>query len=189
MQYRHIGLYIVIFIPQMSSPVFAPKLLGQTTPILLPLHPLARTQKLPTPVRVDRLKHMLFGYDHSTAEFLIGFSRGFSIHLKGSLQTMQTNNLISALHNPVIVHSKIQKELEAHRLAGPFASPSFQPLHVSPLGVVPKKAPGEFHLIHHLSFPKGSSVNDGIHPDHTQVCYARVEDAIQQIKEVGKVVF
>lgn len=35
---------------------------------------------------------------------------------------------------------------------------------MSPLGIVPKKAPGEFNLIHHLSFPRGNSVNSGIPP-------------------------
>ena len=80
---------------------------------------------------------------------------------------------------------KLDKELGAHRLAGPFQSPPFSPFLVSTLGLVPKKTPGEFRLIHHLSFPKGSSVNDGIPPEHTRVCYATTEDAIQQIKLVG----
>jgi len=60
---------------------------------------------------------------------------------------------------------------------------------ISPLGLVPKKAEGEFHLIHHLSFPKGSSLNDGISPDHTSVSYATVEDAIRRIKSVGSSCF
>lgn len=41
-------------------------------------------------------------------------------------------------------------------------------LHISysPLGVVPKRTPGEFCLIHHLSYLKGLSVNDGISSDN-----------------------
>lgn len=76
--------------------------------------------------------------------------------------------------------------MTAGRLVGPFASPPFEPFQVSPLGVVPKKTPGEFRLIHHLSFPKGSSVNHGISPEHTRVCYTRIEDTINQIKELGQ---
>ena len=59
------------------------------------------------------------------------------------------------------------------------------PFRVSPLGVVPKKNLGEFRLIHHLSFPKGSSVNDGIPLEHSRVCYATIGDAINHIKTVG----
>ena len=50
---------------------------------------------------------------------------------------------------------------------------------------MPKKSPGEFRLIHHLSFPKGSSLNDGISSENTRVTYATVEDAIRFIKSVG----
>ena len=53
------------------------------------------------------------------------------------------------------------------------------------LGVVSKKTPGEFRLIHHLSFPRGSSVNDYISADNTHVSYASIEDAIRLIKIAG----
>ena len=47
----------------------------------------------------------------------------------------------------------------------------------SPTGLVPKKVEGEFRLIHHLSYPKGTSVNDGI-PDYlSTVSYATVDTA------------
>ena len=42
---------------------------------------------------------------------------------------------------------------------------------------------GDFRLIHHLSFPKGSSLNDGISDEHTSVSY--VDDAIRVMKSVG----
>ena len=62
----------------------------------------------------------------------------------------------------------------------------FHPFRVSPLGLVPKKSPGEFRLIHHLSFPRGYSVNDGIGPEDTSVHYATVAEAIRLIKSNGK---
>ena len=70
------------------------------------------------------------------------------------------------MSNPLTVDLKISKELEAGRLAGPFAEPPFTQLGIPPLGVVPKKVPGEFRLFHHLSYPKGSSINDGIDHKH-----------------------
>ena len=83
---------------------------------------------------------------------------------------------------------KLDKELTGNRLAGPFSSPPFNSFCVSPLGLVPKKTPGEFRLIHHLSFPKGVSVNDGIPSEDTSVNYAMVSDAIRLINTLGRVV-
>jgi hypothetical protein len=65
--------------------------------------------------------------------------------------------------------------------------PPFQSFCVSPLGVIPKKLPGDFRLIHHrhLSFPKGSSIKDGIASENTHIQYATVADAIRLIKRAG----
>ena len=73
-----------------------------------------------------------------------------------------SKNLLSALQHPNVVSAKLIQEVKAGRIAGPFDTPPFKNFCVSPLGVVPIKTPGEFRLIHHLSFPKGTSVNDGI---------------------------
>lgn len=164
----------VIFVAKASNPVFIPQLPG----------PSPRT--LPTPVRVERLSFLLDGYTHSTVEFLIsGFTNCFPIHFQGVRQLRKAKNLLSALDNPSAVDSKLKKELEAQRLTGPFRSPPLSPFWISPLGVVPKKVPGEFRLIHHLSFPKGASVNDGIPHEHISVHYATIDGAIELIKRAG----
>ena len=90
-----------------------------------------------------------------------------------------------ALENPAAVDAKLQKELGAGQLARPFSSPPFQNFRVSPLGLVPKKQLGEFRMIHHLSFPKGTSLNDGIPDVETSVRYATVDDAIMLRKLAG----
>ena len=51
---------------------------------------------------------------------------------------------------------------------------------------MPKKAPGEFRLIHHLSYPKGFSINDGIPSEYSAVSYAMIEDAIKTLKCAGQ---
>jgi hypothetical protein len=56
---------------------------------------------------------------------------------------------------------------------------------VLPLGLVPNKQPGDFRMIHHLSFPNGTSVNDGILDIEMSVRYATVDDAIRLIKQAG----
>ena len=115
-----------------------------------------------------------------------GFTFGFPLHFDGPRCSQDAPNLLSAMQNPAAVNAKLSKELDAHRLAGPFSSPPFPVFRVSPLGLVPKKVEGEFRLIHHLSYPRGSSLNDGITVDYTSVAYATVEDAIGLIKSVGQ---
>ena len=164
-------LLCVIFVPPVSPSIITPQL---------------PSPNLPTPVKVDRLISLLFGYNHSTTEFLYsGFSFGFPIHFSGKRVSSTAKNLVSAFQHPSIVDDKIKKELASHRLAGPFRIPPLHPFRISPLGVVPKKTPGEFRLIHHLSYPKGSSVNDGIDSERTRVCYATIDDAINLIKLAG----
>ena len=84
-----------------------------------------------------------------------------------------------------MVDAKITKELEAHRLTGPFSSPPFLVFRVSPLGLVLKKVEGEFCLIQYLSYPKVCSLNDNIPVEFTSVSYDTVEDAIHLIQSVG----
>ena len=60
---------------------------------------------------------------------------------------------------------------------------------ISPLGVVPKKLPGEFRVIHNLSYPEGESVNDYIPQEFSTVQYATTQNSISFIKEADSVVF
>ena len=151
-----------------------------------PQSPGRSQNELPTPVMVDRLSFFLSGYTPSIAEHLVsGFTFGFSIRHEGQRISSHSQNLMSALHNPDVVDLKIEKELLAGRLSGPFEMPPLSPFRVSPLGVIPKKTPGEFRLIHHLSYPGGSSVNDGISPEFSSVRYATITDAIRHIRAAG----
>ena len=91
-----------------------------------------------------------------------GFSQGFPLHFQGQRQFCTPKNLPSALQNPKYVDKKLAQELAANRIAGPFTSPPIHSFCVSLLGLIPKKIPGDFRLIHHLSFPKGISNTDAI---------------------------
>ena len=55
-------------------------------------------------------------------------------------------------------------ECRVGHTAGPFDSrlPPFSPIHINPLGIIPKKEPGKWQLIMHFSYPPGSSIYDGI---------------------------
>ena len=59
----------------------------------------------------------------------------------------------------------------------------------SPLGAVPKKQNGEstgWRCIHDLSFPHGSSVNDGIPEQYRSLSYQTLDDPIQIIECLGR---
>ena len=169
--------------PQASAhPVTSNVLLRPETDQLLQI----LRSKPVTPVKVDRLDFLLHGYPDSLKHFLVsGFSCGFRICFVGERHSLESPNLKSALEQPQIVISKIHKEREAGRIAGPFALPPFPNFRYSPLGIVPKKDPSEFRLIHHLSYPNGSSVNDSIPEECCSVRYASIDDAIFVIKQTG----
>lgn len=147
---------------------------------------LTPTEALPTPVQVKRLAHYLMGYDAQRCQELVsGFIHGFRLHFQGPPIGLFAQNLQSAFQHPDIVDLKLRKEISEGRIQGPFAEPPFDNLKVSPLGVIPKKQPGEYRMIHHLSFPYGSSVNDFIPSDLCSVHYASVDDAVRMIKKIG----
>ena len=94
--------------------------------------------------------------------------------------------MLSAIQNPSAVNEKLSKELKLGRIAGPFSEKPLSSLRLSPLGLIPKKAPGEFRLIHHLSFPYGTSVNSHIPTEASSVRYASIDDAIRIIRRTGR---
>ena len=63
-------------------------------------------------------------------------------------------------------------------------NPAFR---VSPLGVVPKKLPGELR-IHNLSYPEESSVNDYVPAEVTTVHSAKIQHAISFVKPARSMV-
>ncbi|KAJ1154308.1 hypothetical protein NDU88_007061 [Pleurodeles waltl] len=87
---------------------------------------------------------------------------------------------------PGVVQEKLEKERQLGRVAGPFTQPPLPNFIVSPLGIVPKKEQGKYRLIHHLSFLKGSSMNDYLKEGTCSVCYASFDEAIDLAHAAGK---
>ena len=149
----------------------------------------AQADKVPTPVKWLNLEQWLRGYDNEQIEFLIsGFRDGFHIGFLGERSEQKIPNLPSAVSNEKIVKQKLETELKTGRIAGPFNEKPFQNFKTSPLGLVPKSSPGEFRLIHHLSWPRtdGSSLNDGIPPENAHVQYSGIQEAISKVKALGR---
>ena len=133
------------------------------------------------------LYSLLEGYDFFRRKFLyLGLSQGFRIHFKGIMKSRFAVSHASALSNPTKVKEKLQKELFKDRIAGPFTSPPFDPMIFSPIGLVPKKEPGKFRLIHNLSFPKEDSINSNIPKLFTFVSYENLDIIVDFVVKCGK---
>ena len=140
-----------------------------------------------SPINIVSLKQELIGYDPVKAsEIWIGFTLGFPLHYSGLHVPSDAKNLKSALEQPGIVKQKILAEIAAGRVAGPFANRPIPTLRVSPLGLVPKKEPNKFRLIHHLSYPPGNSLNDFIDPKLCSVQYTSFDEAVHMIQDLGQ---
>ncbi len=121
---------------------------------------------LPTLVIVNNLALLLrdIRYDHDLIHNLTqGFTCGFRIPFQSYLpHIIQPRNHPSMLEHSSVSDHMIASDLNLGRTAGPFSAPPFEDFVISPLGLIPKKEPGAFRLIHDLLFPKGYSVNPGI---------------------------
>ena len=97
---------------------------------------------------------------------------------------LEVNNLVSIKQLPKQAQQKIDKELQAGRVAGPFGT---KPVGLTcfPMGLVEKQVQGTYRLIHHLSYPHGKSVNSGIPKNYTSVGYSTVDDAISILNDLG----
>ncbi len=161
---------------------------------LVPLtHPAKPHDPLPTPIHPGRLASQLTksGYPPDDITYLVsGFKNGFMLGHEGRVTPVPPKNSQRAETHPLVVTQKIEKELAAGRLAGPFQTPPFDNFRSSPLSVREKKEPGEFRLVHDLSHPHdGSSVNSNIPLDNKSVKYASLQNAIALVQKCGKGAF
>ncbi len=84
------------------------------------------------------------------------------------------------------MEAKLEKELLAKRMIGPFLGPDFPTYVISPLGLRKKKVPGKFGFIHDLSAPfEGITINSCISTKDGTVMYDTVDTAIQLIQQAG----
>lgn len=97
---------------------------------------------LGSPINLRMLEELLAGYTRiGDKQYLLdGFRYGFRISFEGSRFPFFSEKL-GMEH---VVREKLRKERDEGRILGPFPRPPLHNLHVSPLGVVPKKATGEF---------------------------------------------
>lgn len=114
-------------------------------------------------------------YNQEETNYVVdGFTLGFAVSCLYFKTTLNCRNLPSALSMLEIASDKVAKDLLAGRMVGPFLTPPFSNLHVSPL-----KDPSKFRIVHHLSHPKCISANDFIPTEFS----IPLQDAILGIKQ------
>lgn len=94
-----------------------------------------------------------------------------------------SKNLVSAMEDPSIIDNKLEEDLRLRRIV-PVPNPSI-PFISSPLGLVPKHD-GGFRRIHHLSHPKGRSVNDHIPDGAGELRYIKFQEVLNLILKAGR---
>lgn len=114
-----------------------------------------------------------------------GFHFGFRIPFQDSWALYMARNFRSISGIAMVVQEKIDKLRQECRVLGPFASPPLPNLRVFSLGIVPKKTPGEYRLIHHLFYPPGELVNNAIPDQLCSVRYTFFEQAVQVVRGCG----
>ena len=115
-----------------------------------------------------------------------GFKNGFPSHFEGPIKCYESKILISTNERANIIQQKIANEIELARVEGPFTTTPFRYFRVSPIGLVSKKEPGEFRLIHHLSYPKDDSVNSYIDHDLCSVRYTKSDRTVEMVQCLGQ---
>ena len=130
--------------------------------------PNAFSFKVPIPSRLhlDTWHHLLSDFsDNVICEFL---ELGWPINYTSSTPpTLVSHNHPSACNHPDDVHQFIAKEVQLQATIGPFSVTPFScNFMTSPLLTVPKKDFTSHCIVMDLSFPLGTSVNDGIPKRH-----------------------
>ena len=116
-------------------------------------------------------------------EFVLkGLLYGFDLGYAGPKNNQRCNNNLGVNRNPVIAIKKVTEEAKLGRIAGPFSDPPFDYFKCSPLSLREKSTPGQYRLLHNLSYPydeANTSVNGNIPRVLSSTKYATIEDAVR----------
>ena len=98
-------------------------------------------------------------------------------------------NLQSALKEPKVVDTLLEKEVTKGFMIGPFDKSPFSTTRINPIGIATRKYSGKKRLIMDLSAPHNDetrSINSLIPPELFSLCYATTDDAIKLIQKAGR---
>ncbi len=143
-----------------------------------------------TPVNISKLGQALRNHPNRCfVNYLItGLVQGFFAGLSWMPDySLVCKNLLSALKEPEVVDSLLEKEVKKGFMIGPFDDPPFPDYRINPIGIATRKYSGKKRLIIDLSAPHNDaaqSVNSLIPLAPFSLFYATIDDAI--IKKAGR---
>nr|VWO98972.1 Dual O-methyltransferase/FAD-dependent monooxygenase CTB3 (Cercosporin toxin biosynthesis cluster protein 3) [Includes: O-methyltransferase (EC, FAD-dependent monooxygenase (EC ] [Ganoderma boninense] len=112
---------------------------------------------------------------------------GANIGFSGDRTASQSSqNLRSAFEHSTVVAADLQLQLAKGRVHGPFPIPPFNNFRSSPLGVAARKRSSKLRVIHHLSWPRGTSVNDGVPDSEASIVYETFRSAVDALRTSGR---
>ena len=114
-----------------------------------------------------------------------GFRVGCTKEPSGGIRR-PPSNMPSAQDRPRVIDDYLAEECSLGRVVGPL-DPSMVPqVHTNRFGVIPKGTSGRWRLIVDMSFPPGSSVNNGISEVKCSLSYVGVQEAARGIVTRGR---
>ena len=114
-----------------------------------------------------------------------GFRVGCTKEPSGGIRR-PPSNMPSAQDRPWVIDDYLAEECSLGRVVGPL-DPSMVPqVHTNRFGVIPKGTSGRWRLIVDMSFPPGSSVNNGISEAKCSLSYVGMQEAARGIVTRGE---
>ena len=142
------------------------------------------SNNLPTPIKVNILAKLLSNYEDK--DFIIdGLYNGFDLGYVGEQLSQSCNNNLTVNSNLEVAWDKVMSEVALNRIEGPFPEPPLPFVKCSPLALREKSTPGQFRLLHNLSYPHdNTAVNANIPRELASTSYSTINDATDIIKNM-----
>ena len=145
---------------------------------------------VPSQLNIAAWKKMLQGYWDTQLIYLLEFGFPLDFNRNYHLSSDSTNHK-SAVEFPNHVDAYLQEELKFGAILGPYRQHPIDDAHFSPFMTREKSGSDKRRVIIDLSWPKGASVNDGIHKDSylaTDFCltFPTVDHITQEVKKLGR---
>ena len=140
-------------------------------------------QSSPSPLNPEAWLELLREYPGSLGTIVCDILiYGTQIGYEGPEQLILSKNLTSSEMNRPFLTSQIESDLQKRRIRPVLPS---HPLISSPLGLVPKSNGGS-RRIHHLSHPRGRSVNDFIKKEYGVLSYVTLDEISRMVVQAGR---
>ncbi len=143
-----------------------------------------RLTNSPSPLKPSALADLLALYPGWLRIHLPMILRfGAKLDYEGPLNAfILSDNLVSAIKDPAIIEKKLKEDLAPGYMSA-VQQPRL-PFICSSLGLVPKHD-GGWRRIHHLSHPRGESVNDYIPDGACEMRYTSFQEVLQLVTNAG----